>query len=247
VVCLQGAVTKSQMGETHIIEAEQSMVGNFGVEHASGYDTGSQGCESVCLTVDRRVVASLLPEGAIGSGEGQRMPAFLGRVASRVLTACARDVAQELRERRNGYEVVVEGLAMRMLVETLRVWPASQVELTEVDWTPRLPRRDFVRAYEFMRWCRKDDFRMQHLCRFLGSSEERFTRLFRASANESPANFFNRILLRRGGDLLRNHALSVKEVSYLLGFKTSSHFVVAFRREFGATPNDYRLRAAGRE
>jgi AraC family transcriptional regulator len=161
-----------------------------------------------------------------------------------VLRDCARDVVEELRERRNGYEIVVNGLAMRMLVETLRAWPPGRVERCEVDWIPRLPRRDFVRAYEFMRWCRKDDFRLQNLCRFLGASEERFARLFRASAKETPATFFNRILLRRGSDLLRDPLLSVKEVSYMLGFKTSSHFVVAFRREFGATPNDYRLSAA---
>jgi len=243
VISLEGAVSKAQMGETHVIEAGEAMVGNFGVEHASGYETGSRGCESVCLTVDRRVLASLLPEGAVASEEGQTMPVFLGRIASRVLNECARDVAVELTERRSGYDIVVEGLAMRMLVETLRAWPSGRVERCEVDWTPQLPRRDFVRAYEFMRWCRKDDFRMQHLTRFLGTSEERFSRLFRASAKESPASFFNRLLLRRGSDLLRDRSLSVKEVSYLLGFKTSSHFVVAFRREFGTTPNDYRLRA----
>jgi transcriptional regulator GlxA family with amidase domain len=116
------------------------------------------------------------------------------------------------------------------------------VELCEVDWTPRLPRRDFVRAYEFMRWCKKDAFRLQRLCRFLGSSEERFTRLFRAATNASPAQFYNRMLLDRGSELLENHNLSVKEISYLLGFKTSSHFVAAFGRQFGSTPLEYRNR-----
>jgi AraC-like DNA-binding protein len=91
-----------------------------------------------------------------------------------------------------------------------------------------------------MRWCRKDAFRVQHLCRFLGSSEERFTRLFRAATSDSPASFYNRMLLERGRDLLRDRSLPVKEVSYLLGFKTSSHFVVAFRRQFGTTPLEYR-------
>ena len=42
VVCLEGAVSKAQMGETHVIEASEAMVGNFGVEHASGYETGDR-------------------------------------------------------------------------------------------------------------------------------------------------------------------------------------------------------------
>jgi AraC-like DNA-binding protein len=97
-----------------------------------------------------------------------------------------------------------------------------------------------VRAYEFMRWCRKDSFRIQHLCRFLGTSEERFNRLFRAATNDSPASFYNRLLLDQGCTLLEDPALSIKEISYQLGFKTPSHFVVTFRRQFGTTPQDYR-------
>ncbi len=243
VVCLGGAVSKSQMGENHVIEAGESMVGNFGVEHASSYERANSGSDSVSLTVDRRILSRLVPDYELIEGEGHRVPVLLGRIDSPVLYACARDVVNELNERRPGYGLVVEGLAMRMLIETLRAWPVRRIEQCEVDWTPRLPRRDFVRAYEFMRWCRKDDFRLDHLSRMLGSSEARFARLFRASANESPASFFNHILLYRGSTLLCEKSLSVKEIGYMLGFKTASHFVVAFRREFGTTPLNYRQRA----
>lgn len=244
VVCLEGAVSKTQMGETHVIEAGEAVMCNFGVEHASSYRTGSRAAESVSLTVDRRILSGLLSPQQSGKEEGHHIPVLLGRINSPVLYSCACDVVNELKERRPGYEVVLEGLAMRMLIETLRAWPVRRIEQFEVDWTPRLPRRDFVRAYEFMRWCRKDDFRLDHLSRVLNSSEARFARLFRASVNESPASFFNRILLCRGCMLLRDKSLSVKEISHLLGFKTASHFVVAFRREFGTTPQSYRLGAS---
>lgn len=240
VICLSGAVSKTQMGTTHVIEPADAMMGNFGVEHASGYLTDARGCEAVCLTVDRRILAGLLEDARLPLPSGRRSPVFLGKLNSRVLYSCALDMTQELEHRELGHAIVVEGLAMRMLVEALRAWPRAGVEQCEVDWTPRLPRRDFVRAYEFMRWCRKDAFRLQHLCRFLGTSEERFTRLFRAATHASPASFYNRMLLERGRDLLQDRHLSVKEVSYLLGFKTSSHFVVAFRRQFGTTPLEYR-------
>jgi len=242
VVCLEGAVTKTQMGHHHVIEAGESIMGNFGVEHASSYRVGSRGSESVCLSVDRRMMECFLPPSLIVRDAGQRVPVFLGRLQSQALLDCARDVATELRERRPGYELVVDGLAMRMLVEAMRMWPAHKVEMCDVDWTPRLPRRDFVRAYEFMRWCRKDEFRLDQLSRLLGTSEVHFARLFRAAAKESPASFFNRLLLHRSVEMLRDRSLSVKEVGYELGFKTSSHFVAVFRREFGTTPQGYRMR-----
>ena len=34
--------------------------------------------------------------------------------------------------------------------------------------------------------------------------------------------------------------MSVKEISYTLGFRTTSHFVASFHREFGAPPAKYR-------
>jgi AraC family transcriptional regulator len=81
---------------------------------------------------------------------------------------------------------------------------------------------------------------MEQLCEFLGTSEERFTRLFRAATNVSPARFYGRMLLERGRGLLQEPAWSVKEIGNRLGFKTSSHFIVAFRREFGTTPQEHR-------
>jgi transcriptional regulator GlxA family with amidase domain len=132
---------------------------------------------------------------------------------------------------------------MRLLAETLRAWPRSQMKTMTVNLSPRLSQRDFVRTYEFMRRCRKEDFRLQHLCSFLGISEERFTRLFLASTNHTPANFYNRMLLERGRDLLRDSVFSIKEISFELGFKTTSHFIATFRREFATTPQEYRQRS----
>jgi transcriptional regulator GlxA family with amidase domain len=164
----------------------------------------------------------------------------MGKINSPVLYACALDFVEELRQQKRGHQLVLGTLALRMLVEALRCWPRANLEYGEIDTTPRLPRRDFIRVYEFMTWCRKDAFRLEQLCRFLGSSEERFTRLFRAATNTSPANFYNRMLLERGRDLLVDPSMSVKEISYTLGFRTTSHFVASFHREFGAPPAKYR-------
>jgi len=240
VVPLLGAVSKTQMETTKTVEPGEAMMCNFGVEHTSGYLTQDHGCEVVSLTVDRGILMELLEDSSLALLSGRRSPVFVGKVSSRVLYECALDAAQEVRQHELGRAVVLNGLAMRILVETLRLWPRSNVELCEVDCNARLPRRDFIRAHEFMRWCRKDAFCLQNLCRFLGSSEERFTRLFRAATNTTPAAFYNQMLLERGCDLLQDPALSVKEIGYLLGFKTSSHFVAAFRRQFRMTPLEYR-------
>ena len=166
--------------------------------------------------------------------EAERGPVFTGKFSSAILRDCAVDIARELRTRDIGHEIVVEGLATRILVETLRAWPRQQVERCALDLTPRLPRRDFIRAYEFMRWCRKDAFRLQYLCQFLGTSEERFTRLFHSATQSTPANFYNQLLMERSCELLRDAGVAVKTIGYELGFKTSSHFTRC--QTFGPLP-----------
>ena len=247
VVCLAGEIVVTQLGETHVIGPQGTMMGNFGVEHASGYlARGSQPCESVSLTLDRRLLASLTSEFNLPAADGDTCPAFTGKLDNAVLHGCAQTIAEELRDGQAGHKLVIETLATRMLVEAMRSWPRANIIKVKTDNLPRLPRKEFVRAYEFMRSCRKENFRLQHLCRFLGSSEERFTRLFLASTQHTPASFYNRMLLERALDLLQDPKLSIKEIGFELGYKTSSHFIAAFRREYAASPEEYRQRSTAR-
>ena len=241
VVCLEGEIAKTQMGQTVVVGKGGTMIGNHGVEHTSGYQShNGKPCEAVILSVERRLLDPLAREFNLPAASGDTSPAFIGKLENAALHGLARDIAGELRGGLPGYKLVVDSMATRLLVETMRAWPLAGVEKMVADLTPRLPRRDFVRAHEFMRWCRKDNFRLQNLCQHLGTSEERFARLFLASTRETPASFYNQMLLERSRELLRDQKLSVKEIGFQLGFKTSSHFIAAFRREYAVTPQDWR-------
>jgi AraC-like DNA-binding protein len=243
VVCLEGEIVKNQLGKTDVIGRGGAMFGNPGVERSSGYlSRAGKYCEAISLSLNRRLLTSLTKEFNLPSADDDTCPIFTGKLDNFILHECAQSIAMELREVKPGHKLVIENLATRLLMEAMRSWPRANIEKVKTDNSPRLPRKDFVRAYEFMRWCRKEDFRLQHLCQFLGSSEERFARLFLASTHHSPASFYNRLLLDRARDLLRDPKLSIKEIGFELGFKTSSHFIAAFRREFAASPQEYRQR-----
>lgn len=240
VVCLGGEVTVRQLGQEHTVGPGEVLFGNYGVPHASSYRTqNGRPCEAVSISLDRRLMASLLADFDM-SWEGSTSPAFVGKVRSASLRDSALGIAREMNGSRRGKTIVLESQATGMLVESMRLWPRLGMANVEVDSLQRLPRREFIRAYEFMRWCRKENFRLQLLCRFLGSSEERFTRLFLASTHQTPASFYNRLLMDRACDLLAQPALSIKEIAFDLGFRTSSHFIAAFRRVHTVSPQKYR-------
>ena len=245
VTCLRGEVGKTQLGATTVVGPGETAMSNSGIEHASAYLAGPGGCEAVCLTVEPRGLGPLLvPFGLPAFGEGSG-PVFRGKFHSPTLHECAAGLAGELSAREVGHTIVVEGMASRLLIEALRGWPRSQVDRAPMEATGRLPRRDFVRAYEFMRWCRKDEFRLRTLCHFLGTSEERFARLFFGATGSTPAHFYNALLIDRSRELLRDGSIPVKAVGYELGFKTSSHFIASFKRQSGLTPLEFRRQVLG--
>lgn len=50
--------------------------------------------------------------------------------------------------------------------------------------------------------------------------------------------------MERARELLGENEVSIKEIGFELGFKTHSHFNVAFRRQFGMPPQEYRAKQA---
>jgi AraC-like DNA-binding protein len=78
------------------------------------------------------------------------------------------------------------------------------------------------------------------LARHLGLSESRTTHLVRELFGCSAIQLANRMRLRAAASLLRGSSLPVLEVCLGSGFQDVSHFHRAFRKEFGATPLQYR-------
>jgi AraC-like DNA-binding protein len=242
MVCLGGELTKSELRETQAAGVGEAFITNSGSEHSTTCRPDLSGTgEAVCLSFSPQILAAMGHDFGLPTMPPGHIAAFTGTLKSSVIQECARAIIGELAGRTAGYKVVVGLQAMRLVTEVLRAWPRSQIRAHLADSVPRLSQHDFLRAYEYIRSCRKDSFRLQGLCGFLGLSKERFTRLFLNSTGQTPASFYNRMLLKRGLQLLGDSSLSVKEICFELGYKTNSHFIVAFRREFNTTPQELRL------
>ncbi|MEM0944011.1 MAG: GlxA family transcriptional regulator, partial [Pseudomonadota bacterium] len=85
--------------------------------------------------------------------------------------------------------------------------------------------------------------RMEEIADLSGLNLRRMERMFKAELSAAPAQFYRRVRLEKARELLMHTALSTLEVSFLTGFSSSSHFAMAYAREYGLRPSDTRRAA----
>lgn len=73
-----------------------------------------------------------------------------------------------------------------------------------------------------------------------GLGTTRFNDSFRQATGITPHRYLRKARIERACELLRSTALSVREVSEIVGFRGQGHFCVAFSGERGMTPTTYR-------
>lgn len=78
------------------------------------------------------------------------------------------------------------------------------------------------------------------LCDQLKITQEHLIRLFKRHMNLTPMRYLNNLKLETATSLLLNSDLSVKEISWKLGFSSQYHFSRNFKAYAGCTPTQYR-------
>ena len=82
--------------------------------------------------------------------------------------------------------------------------------------------------------------KMDEIAEIAGLRLRRMERMFRANLGTSPAHFYRGLRLERARELLLHTNLSTLEIGVLTGFSSSSHFAMAFQKQYGMRPTDAR-------
>ncbi len=81
------------------------------------------------------------------------------------------------------------------------------------------------------------------VCQYAGISRQHMIRLFKAELGMTPIQFINHTKIMHAKDLLwRDNTLTVKELSYELGFSDEHYFSRTFTRVVGEPPSAFRRR-----
>ena len=74
-----------------------------------------------------------------------------------------------------------------------------------------------------------------------------FRKQFKEYTNVSPAHFIMELRLQKAKNILLNSSLSVKEVSYMIGYEDATYFTSLFKKYTGLTPLAYRNKFSSKE
>ena len=83
------------------------------------------------------------------------------------------------------------------------------------------------------------DFGVEAFCREAGMSRTQLHRKLKALTDQSTGDFIRIMRLKRAAELLTNHAGSIAEVAFMVGFNDPSYFTKCFQKQFGRTPSAF--------
>lgn len=85
-----------------------------------------------------------------------------------------------------------------------------------------------------------ENLTVARLARSVKLSEDHFSRLFRATFDESPHRYVMRVRCEAARQMLRDPSRSLADIACQTGFADQSHLTRCFRREFGEAPSALR-------
>ncbi|MDN3663834.1 two-component regulator propeller domain-containing protein [Algibacter miyuki] len=83
------------------------------------------------------------------------------------------------------------------------------------------------------------DFKIADILKEIGLGKSQFYRKIQSITGQNPSGFIRTIRLKRASELLLNSHYSIKEISYMCGFNSTTYFGKTFKDLFGVSPTEY--------
>jgi AraC-like DNA-binding protein len=230
-----------QQGKVNILQAGQTLLSHPGVgaifSASEAYDLECVGrVRSLYLEIPRKEFSSRFNESGIPVAATIATGRGLGRIAAEFCAMLASEGSslEETVRTRLGDELMdVLALALDM---------GDKDDFSE-DATAQKARLRSVKAW-IEEHLADPDLSLEKIARSNGVSLRHLHYLFRLTDLSASEWILDRRLLRCHDALIRPElrSLSVTEVAYRFGFRSSSHFSTVFRRKFGHRPSELRRR-----
>lgn len=139
-------------------------------------------------------------------------------------------IVNELELKNRYYQYLVVMYYAELLVLIYRYMNESYLPICTND--------SLKRAIAYIRLNYQLEITVHDVAERAGISERYLRRLFSQYLNLSPLDYLNQMRINKAVELLRNTEMSVKEVSYLCGFRSPQYFSRIFKQQIGVSPRE---------
>lgn len=243
VFCLTPGLSYSLRGRTETLAPGEVLIINPGEVHNGYYGSRENEARGLTLHLPVRSLKAILAKMRFPADLDRNRVLFLDKMCDPSLVALVEELMYEIDQRQGGYELVADSIVLQILVHLFRSLLRPSFDLNTAEPARQLPSWQMVRSLEYMNARGKSKFSLAEICADIGTSTSRFIQLFKNSVSSmSPHVYYNRLIVNKAQKLLVAGDLSIKEISYELGFQNESHFCKVFRTCAGVTPGNFRQR-----
>jgi AraC family transcriptional regulator len=131
-------------------------------------------------------------------------------------------------------ETLAEALALRFLHLGAVVPIEAPAKISA------LPGNKLTRVKDFVESSLDQGLTLEALAREAGYSRAHFLRMFRESTGTTPHQYVMQRRIAHAEELLSTNELGVAEIAVACGFSSQAHLTLAFKKQTGVTPVEYR-------
>ncbi|CAM3454851.1 AraC family transcriptional regulator [Marinicrinis lubricantis] len=155
--------------------------------------------------------------------------------ATREVFECVKQIHQESKEKRRGYEIAVTLSIQRILLALLRSDQRKLIkERVNPEFNRMKPVLDYIEAHL------DDKLHVEEACKLANMSYYYFCKFFKKAVGMSFTDYVNYKKIKKSERLLLTKDFSVSYIGELIGMPNMAHFYKCFRKYNGCSPNEFR-------
>jgi AraC-like DNA-binding protein len=148
------------------------------------------------------------------------------------------EIRQLVKSEKPGYQQICSGLVVCILSSIMSIKKNETFNGKEIE-------RIIQKSCMIIRDNLASNLNMEKLADDLNIGYSNFRKMFKNYTGISPAQYHLSLRIQQAKDLLNNTDLSIKEITYQLGFNSIDYFSRVFKSKTGKTPTDYKTAHIG--
>lgn len=149
------------------------------------------------------------------------------------------EILDEWENMKPGYELVVKADILKIIAKVFRYWQETTPLLTDVQIPDAIKS---VLPYVNEHYNTVTEKEVAAIC---GLSYTHFSHMFKKILGTGFNEYITLLKIREAEKLLLSTSLNITEISYQVGFSSSSHFISAFRKINKITPKQFKSKNTG--